>query len=142
MGPLWTDKRIRQLAVAVLVVILALGLLSLVSTVFQMIVPLALIIGGAFAFYKIVLEGRDAPDAFEAMEDELAESSGLAAGDLAVDSEDAANLADDEDESAALERLSAVERAQNEFLDSATPAEEILDQIRSRKDRLHGDDDA
>ena len=31
MGQMWNDKRIRQLAIAVLVVILALGLLSLVS---------------------------------------------------------------------------------------------------------------
>ena len=52
MGQLWNDKRIRQLVIAVLVVILALGLLSLVSTVFQMIVPLALVIGGAFALLQ------------------------------------------------------------------------------------------
>ena len=133
--------------IAVLVVILALGLLSLVSTVFQMIVPLALVIGGAFAFYKIVLEGRDAPDAVDAMEDELAESSGLDAGDAALetaraDADDDEDDEDDEDESAALERLSAAERAQSDFLDSATPAEEILDQIRARTKRLHGDDDA
>ncbi len=139
MGQLWNDKRIRQLAVAVLVVILALGLLSLVSTVFQMIVPLALVIGGAFAFYKIVLEGRDAPDALEAMEDELAESSGLDAGDSALNAADADT---DEDEALALERLSAAERARSDFLDSATPAEEILDQIRARGKRLGGDDDA
>lgn len=138
MGPMWQDKRIRQLVIAVLVVILALGLLSLVSTVFQMIVPLALVIGGSFAFYKIVLEGRDAP---EAMDDELAESSGLAAHDSALQAADA-DTDDDEDEAAALERLSAAERAQSEFLDSATPAQEILDQIRARKQRLHGDDDA
>lgn len=142
MGQMWQDKRIRQLAVAVLVVILALGLLSLVSTVFQMIVPLALVIGGAFAFYKIVLEGRDAPDSQEAMDDELAESSGLAAGDLALNVAQADMDDDDEDESEALQRLSAAERAQSEFLDSATPAEEILDQLRARKQRLHGDDDA
>ena len=141
MGQLWNDKRIRQLAIAVLVVILALGLLSLVSTVFQMIVPLALIIGGGFLFYKIVLEGRDASDAVEAMDDELAEASGMAAADLALD-EAPADANEDEDDSAALERLSAAERAQSEFLDSATPAEEILDQIRARKQRLHGDDDA
>ena len=141
MGQLLNDKRIRQLVIAVLVVILALGLLSLVSTVFQMIVPLALVIGGAFAFYKIVLEGRDAPEALEAMEDELAESSGLDAGDSALDIADA-DTDEVEDEAAALERLSAAERVRSEFLDSATPAEEILDQIRARKQRLHGDDDA
>ena len=140
MGQLLNDKRIRQLVIAVLVVILALGLLSLVSTVFQMIVPLALVIGGAFAFYKLVLEGRDAPDA---MEDELAESSGLDAGDSALEVARAdTDSDDDQDEAAALERLSAAERARSEFLDSATPAEEILDQIRARKQRLHGDDDA
>jgi hypothetical protein len=136
MGQLLNDKRIRQLAVAVLVVILALGLLSLVSTVFQMIVPLALVIGGAFAFYKIVLEGRDTSDA---MEDEVAESSGLDAGDIVLDTPDDAI---DDDEAEALERLSAAERAQSEYLDSATPAEEILEQIRARKKRLDGDDDA
>ena len=141
MGQLWNDKRIRQLVIAVLVIILALGLLSLVSTVFQMIVPLALVIGGGFIFYKIAIEGRDATDALEAMDDELAESSGLEAGDLALDAAQA-DVVDDEDDSAALERLSAAERAQSEFLDSATPAEEILDQIRARKKRLHGDDDA
>ena len=136
MGQLLNDKRIRQLVIAVLVVILALGLLSLVSTVFQMIVPLALVIGGAFAFYKIVLEGRDTPDV---MEDEVAESSGLDAGDIVLDTLDDAI---DDDEAEALERLSAAERAQSEYLDSATPAEEILDQIRARKRRLDGDDDA
>lgn len=136
MGQLLNDKRIRQLVIAVLVVILALGLLSLVSTVFQMIVPLALVIGGAFAFYKIVLEGRDTPDV---MEDEVAESSGLDAGDIVLDTLDDAI---DGDETEALERLSAAERAQSEYLDSATPAEEILDQIRARKRRLDGDDDA
>ncbi len=138
MGQLLNDKRIRQLAVAVLVVILALGLLSLVSTVFQMIVPLALVIGGGFAFYKIVLEGRDTPDV---MEDELAESSGLAAGDPALGVA-YADTDDDEDEAEALERLSAAERARSEYLDSSSPAEEILDQIRARKKRLAGDDDA
>ena len=33
------DKRVRYLVIAVLVVILALGVLSLLSTLFQMIVP-------------------------------------------------------------------------------------------------------
>ena len=137
MGQMLNDKRIRQLAVAVLVVILALGLLSLVSTVFQMIVPLALVIGGAFAFYKIVLEGRDTP---EAMDDELAESSGLAAGDLSAQSQGAQILM--RTKPTRWQRLSAVERARSAYLDSATPAEEILDQIRARKQRLGGDDDA
>lgn len=132
------DKRIRQLVIAVLLVILALGLLSLVSTLFQMIVPLAIVIGGAFAFYKIVLEGRDAP---EAMEDEIAESASaeISAGD-AVERDAGSDI--DEDAAEARQRLSAVERAQSEFLDQATPAGEVLDQIKSRQRRLQGDDDA
>ena len=133
------DKRIRQLVVAVLLVILALGLLSLVSTIFQLIVPLAIVIGGAFAFYKIVLEGREAP---ESMDDEVAESSGMVSGDLVNDDTSPAETEDvEEDEADARQRLSAVERAKSEFLDAATPAEEILEQIKSRTQRLQGDDD-
>ena len=133
------DKRIRQLVIAVLLVILALGLLSLVSTIFQLIVPLALVIGGAFAFYKVVLEGREAP---ESMDDEVAESSGMVSGDLVIDDTSPAETEDvEEDEADARQRLSAVERAKSEFLDAATPAEEILEQIKSRTERLQGDDD-
>ena len=73
------DKRIRQLVIAILGVILILGLLSLVSTVFQMIVPLAILAVGAIAFYKIVLQGRDKP---AAMEDEIAETAGIVAEDF------------------------------------------------------------
>lgn len=139
MKSMMNDKRIRQLVVAVLVVILALGLLSLVSTIFQLIVPLALVIGGGFAFYKVVLEGRDAP---ETMDDELAESSGMAAGDLVIDAAvQNDSEAIDEDESEARQRLSAVERAKREFLEAATPAEEIIEQLKSRTQRLQGDDD-
>ncbi len=136
MGELFSDKRIRQLVIALLLVILALGLLSLVSTVFQMIVPLAIVIGGAFAFYKIVLEGRGEP---EAMEDEIAESASadVIIGD-AVNRDQSADL--DAGEAEARRRLSAVERARSEFLDKASPAEEILDQIKSRQRRLQGDD--
>ena len=132
------DKRIRQLVIAVLLVILALGLLSLVSTVFQMIVPLAIVIGGAFAFYKIVLEGRDKS---EAMADEIAESS---SADAALGEGAYHDASDDMDveEAEAGQRLSALDRARSEFLDSATPAEEILDQLKSRQRRLQGDDDA
>lgn len=130
------DKRIRQLVIAVLGVILVLGLLSLVSTVFQMIVPLAILAVGAFAFYKIVLEGRDKP---AAVEDELAESSGIGAADLAD------GLAHDDarlnSEAAAQERLSAVEQARSEFLETPSTAEEILDQINERRQRLQGDED-
>ena len=67
------DKRIRQMVLLVLGVILILGVLSIVSTLFQMIVPLAILAVGVIAFYKIVLQGRDKP---AAMEDEIAESSG------------------------------------------------------------------
>ncbi len=129
------DKRIRQLVIAILGVILVLGLLSLASTVFQMIVPLAILVIGAFAFYKIVLEGREQP---EAIEDELAESSGIAAEDLAASASDDARV---NSEAAAQERLSAVEQARSEFLESSSPAEEILDQINERRQRLQGDKD-
>lgn len=129
------DKRIRQLVIAILGVILVLGLLSLVSTVFQMIVPLAILAVGAFAFYKIVLEGRDKP---AAMEDEIAESAGIVAGDLAEGASDDARL---NSEAAAQERLSAVEQARSEFLETPSPAEEILDQINERRQRLQGDKD-
>ena len=96
---MWEDKRFRQLVIAVLLVVLALGLMSLVSTALQLIVPLALILGGGFAFYKIVLEGRDKP---EAMTDEIAEASGVvdmrADDDLADD--DTSDKEIDEDEEA------------------------------------------
>ena len=129
------DKRIRQLVIAILGVILLLGLLSLVSTVFQMIVPLAILAVGAFAFYKIVLEGRDKP---AAMEDELAQSTGIDPEDLAQSASDDARL---NSEAAAQERLSAVEQARSEFLETSSPAEEILDQINERRQRLQGDTD-
>lgn len=129
------DKRIRQLVIAILGVILLLGLLSLVSTVFQMIVPLAILAIGAFAFYKIALEGRDQP---AAMEDELAETSGLAAADVTASAGDDAR---GDSEAAAQERLSAVEQARSDFLDTSSPAQEILDQIKIRRQRLQGDKD-
>ena len=128
------DKRIRQLVIAVLVVVLVLGLLSLVSTVFQMIVPLAIVAIGAFAFYKIVLQGRDKP---ATMEDEIAETSGIAE-DMADSAADDARASS---EAAAQERLSAVEQAQSDYLESSSTAEEILDQIKERRQRLQGDDD-
>ena len=136
MGEYLGDKRIRQLVIAVLLVILALGLLSLVSTVFQLIIPLAIVIGGGFAFYKIVLEGRNEP---EAMEDEIAEAG--AEVDLGALSQDEAPSGDEE-EADARQRLSAVDQAKSEFLDKTSPAEEILDQIKSRQRRLQEDDDA
>ena len=129
------DKRIRQLVIAILGVILILGLLSLVSTVFQMIVPLAILAVGAIAFYKIVLQGRDKS---VAMEDEIAETAGIVADDVGANTSDDARI---NSEAAAQERLSAVEEARNEYVDSSSPAEEILDQIKERRQRLQGDDD-
>ncbi|MCY4146734.1 MAG: hypothetical protein OXE95_02460 [Chloroflexi bacterium] len=130
------DRLIRQLAIAVLLVILALGLLSLVSTALQLLVPLALVAAGGFAFYKIVLEGRDEP---EAMADEIAESSGasepLADADLQI-----ADVLGETDGDLARERLSAVDRAHSDYLEAATPAQEVLDHIRSRKQRLEKGD--
>ncbi len=130
------DKRIRQLVIAVLLVILALGLLSLVSTALQLILPLTLIAIGGFAFYKIVLEGRDQPTA---MADELAEASG--ASDSLPDSDyhSSADQADEEDASAR-QRLSTIDQARSDFLEAATPAQEVLDHIRTRKRRLEKDD--
>lgn len=129
------DKRVRQLALAILAVILVLGLLSLISTVFQMIVPLAILAVGAFAFYKIVLEGRDKP---AAMEDEIAESAGSIAEAVDEITSDDARV---NSEAAAQERLSALDQARSEFLQSSSPAEEILDQIKERRQRLQGDND-
>ena len=82
------DKRIRQMVLLVLGVILILGVLSIVSTLFQMIVPLAILAVGVIAFYKIVLQGRDKP---AAMEDEIAESSG-ATEEVARESADGEKL--------------------------------------------------
>ena len=127
------DKRIRQMVLLVLGVILILGVLSIVSTLFQMIVPLAILAVGVIAFYKIVLQGRDKP---AAMEDEIAESSGATeevAGESAHGDEAS------ESEMAAQERLSAVDQAKSEYLDKTTAAEEILDQIKARRQRLQGD---
>ena len=138
MRQMMDDKRIRYLVIAVLLVVLALGLLSLVSTVFQLIVPLVLVVVGGFAFYKIVLEGREKSGT---MEDEVAESTG-AAIDALLSAEGLGDeeLAADEDE--ARERLSAVDRAQTEFFEKTTPAEDILEQIKARKQRLGGDEEA
>ena len=130
------DRRIRQLVIAVLLVILALGLLSLVSTALQLIVPLALIAIGGFAFYKIVLEGRDQP---EAMSDELAESSG-ASDQLSETDFHAADDQGDAEDDLARERLSAIDQARSDYLEAVTPAQEVLDHIRSRKGRLEKDD--
>ncbi len=133
------DKRIRQLVIAVLVVVLVLGLLNIVSTAFSLLVPVALAAVAAFAFYKIVLEGRDSA---ETMEDEVAETTGLAE---MADADDSAPVIHEDDTDAetdeARQRLSAVKRAQSEFFETTTPAEEILEQIKTRKQRLQGDDE-
>ncbi len=140
MRQLLDDKRIRYLLIAVLVVLLILGLLNIISTAFSLLVPLAIIAAGGFAFYKIVLEGRNS-DAV--MEDEVADSQGFnLAAASGADAEEEPAEAHDEDVSEARGRLSAVERARSEYFDSTTPAEEILDQIQSRKRRLKGQDDA
>lgn len=125
------DRRIRQLVIAVLLVILALGLLSLVSTALQLILPLALMGIGGFAFYKIVLEGRDQP---AAMSDELAESSRASEPLSDAGFQTAADQSDAEAD-LARERLSAIDRARSDYLEAATPAQEVLDHMRSRKQR-------
>ena len=138
MKQMMEDKRIRYLVVAVLAVVLILGLLNIISTAFSLIVPLAIVAAGAFAFYKIALEGRDSTDV---MEDEVAETSGAVsdAVDVAGANEESIDV-DVEDEEEARQRLSTAERAQSDYFDRASPAEEILDQIKSRKQRLTGDD--
>ena len=139
MKEMMEDKRIRYLVVAVLAIVLILGLLNIISTAFSLLVPLAIVAAGAFVFYKFVLEGRDSPDV---MEDEVAEAAGIAHDDPISDqADDDEAEADNRDEEEARQRLSAVERSQSDFFDRASPAEEILDQIRSRKQRLTGDDE-
>ncbi len=141
MRTLLEDKRIRNLLIAVLLVLLALGFLNIISTAFSLLIPLALVALGGFAFYKIALEGRGSDDV---MADEVAESAGINLVDQAGGADAASAFVGDEtaDESAARKRLSAVERARSDFFDSSSPAEEILDQIQSRKRRLAGEDDA
>ena len=138
---MWEDKRFRQLVIAVLLVVLALGVMSLVSTALQLIVPLALILGGGFAFYKIVLEGRDQP---QAMADEIAEASGavnMRADDDMADDDTSDNEIDEDEDEEARQRLSAIERARSDFLEVSTPAQEVLDHMRTRRNRLEGDEE-
>ncbi len=141
------DKLIRQLVIAALVIVVALGVFSLISTLLQLAIPLAVLGIGGFAFYKIVLEGRDAP---KVMDDEVSESSAMVVQGTAEvvtpDNEDEVDgivqATPEETQQQAEERLSAVEKAQRDYVDSITPAEEILDQLNIRKQRLQGDDDA
>lgn len=141
------DKLIRQIAIIVLVIIGIIGALTLLQTVLQMIVPIAIIAIGGFAFYKIAIEGRDEADA---MSDEVAESSGMMVESTAEAVEAPAKqdnqqttetVTPEAAEKLAQERLSAVEKAQRDYVDNVTPAEEILDQIKARKQRLQGDDE-
>jgi len=147
------EKLIRQIVFVILGIVVVLGVLSLVSTLVQMIVPLAVLGIGGFAFYKIVLEGRDEPDA---MEDEVAETSAMVvqgAADPVAQAQPDTQDTNEEDimvevktpeetQQEAEERLSAVEQAQRDYVDNITPAEEILEQLKARKQRLQGDDQA
>lgn len=140
MRQLIDDKRARYLLIAVLVVVLALGLLNIISTAFSLLVPLALVAAGGFAFYKIALEGRGSA---QVTVDEIAESNGFNHAEAGGAGQDVDLIdTDDEEDSAARQRLSAVERARRDFFDASAPAEEILDQIQSRKQRLTRADDA
>jgi len=132
------DKLIRQMIFIVLGIIIILGAISLLQTLIGMIIPLAVLGIGGFAFYKIVLEGRDAP---EVMTDEVAETSSMVVEGTA---ETVAPVTEtiDETETQAKERLSATEQAKRDYMDSVTPAEEILDHIKARKQRLQGDEDS
>ncbi len=135
MKHLLEDKRLRYLLIAALLVVLILGLLNIISTAFSLLVPLAIVAGGGFAFYKIAIEGRDRG---EATDDEVAEAASV---DLDAVVVDAGAIAQEDADGEARQRLSAVDRARSDFFETASPAEEILDQIKSRKQRLTGDDE-
>ena len=131
------DKLVRQMVFIALGIIIVLGAISLISTLLQMIVPLAVLGIGGFAFYKIVLEGRDTT---EVMTDEVAETSAMVVEGTA-ETVSPAQETPQETEAQAEERLSATEQAQRDYMESTTPAEEILDHINARKQRLQGDND-
>lgn len=137
------DKRIRQMVFIVLGIIILLGAVSLLQTLLQLVIPLAVFGIGGFAFYKIVLEGRDVP---EVMDDEVAETSAMVvegtAQSVTPATEKTTATSTEDIEAHAKERLSATEQAKRDYLDSMTPAEEILDHINARKQRLQGDDEA
>ena len=95
MRQLMDDKRIRYLLIAALIVVLALGILNIISTAFSLLVPLAIIAVGGFAFYKIVLEGRDSG---KVMTDEVAETSGIVHDEASRGSADVDSLDDSDDE--------------------------------------------
>lgn len=138
------DKLIRRMVFIALGIIIVLGAITLLQTLLGMIIPLAVLGIGGFAFYKIVLEGRDAP---QAMADEVAETSAMVVESTAEAVGSVAEQPDtvtpeETEETQAEERLSATEQAKRDYMDSATPAEEILDHINARKQRLQGDDEA
>jgi hypothetical protein len=136
------DKLIRRMIFIALGIIIALGAFALLQTLLSMIIPLAVLGIGGFAFYKIVLEGRDAP---QAMDDEVAETSAMvveSTAEAVIQQPDTTDTTTPEEiETQAEERLSATEQAKRDYMDSATPAEEILDHINTRKQRLQGDED-
>jgi hypothetical protein len=132
------DKLVRQMIFIALGIIILLGAISLIQTLLQMIIPLAVLGIGGFAFYKIVLEGRD--DSPQVMGDEVAETSSMVVEGTA-ESVIPEQTTPEEITTQAEERLSATEQAKRDYLDSSTPAEEILDHINTRKQRLEGDED-
>lgn len=147
------EKLLRQMVYVVLGIVILLGVISLVSTLVQLIVPLAVLGIGGFAFYKIVLEGRDKP---EAMEDEVAETSNMVVqgtAEVVTPAQTETEVIEETDDDIVVEvktpeetqqeaeaRLSAVEKAQQDYVDKTTPAEEILEQIKARRQRLEGND--
>ena len=137
------DKLIRRMIFIALGIIIILGAISLLQTLIGLIIPLTLLGIGGFAFYKIVLEGRDAP---QVMGDEVAESGTMVVegtADVVTATRPKTETSSPEAiETKAEERLSATEQAKRDYLDSMTPAEEILDHINARKQRLQGDDEA
>ena len=147
------EKLLRQIVYVVLGIVILLGVISLVSTLVQMIIPLAVLGIGAFAFYKIVLEGRDES---EVMQDEVAETSNMVVqgtAEVVTPAQTETKAEEDVEDEIVVEvktpeetqqeaeaRLSAVEKAQQDYVDKTTPAEEILEQIKARRERLEGND--
>lgn len=121
-----------KVAIAVVVVLAVVGFA--INLVQQLIIPLALLGIGAFAFYKIVLEGREKP---AAMQDEVAESS--AAPQVLESTAEPVESIEEPTQESAKERLSAVEKAE-QLIEKQSTAEEILEQIKARKQRLQGDE--
>ena len=142
------EKLVRQIFLVVIGIIALLAIINILQTLVSMIVPLAVIAIGGFAFYKIVIEGRDEQPA---MQDEVAETSGMiveSSAETVIPAEEIveeitgqATPEPEETQAQAEERLSAVDQAKRDYVDSVTPAEEILENIKSRKQRLQGDEE-